>query len=78
MDNYQGYWRVIMVDECYLSRSEDDTARRADCYCILKGIFKTIEDQALKLNMLGFSDVNESERKMVYDDGTVVNSPRPH
>ncbi|KAG2179818.1 hypothetical protein INT43_003601 [Umbelopsis isabellina] len=78
MDNYDGYWRVIMVDECYLSRSDDDVARRADLYCILRGVFKTIEEQALKLNMLGYNDVNGSKRKMVYDDRTIVKSPKSY
>lgn len=67
-----------MVDECYLSRSSDDVAQREDLYCILRGIFKTMGQQVIKLNTLGFINVNRSKRKIEYDDERVVKSPKPY
>lgn len=46
MDHWKGFWRVALVDECYLPSSEDDKCSRISLYAVLCGLFKAVEQEA--------------------------------
>lgn len=43
---FQGMWRVMTVDECYLPSSTEDKESRVEAYSILKGVMEAARGEA--------------------------------
>lgn len=62
LDYFHGMWRVMMIDECYISSSNADRESRIETYCVLKGVMdavgKEAENVRMMLNSRAYNEVN--------------------
>ncbi|KAG2172406.1 hypothetical protein INT43_004948 [Umbelopsis isabellina] len=81
---FNGMWRVMMLDECFLPSSNEDKESRIEVYSILKGLMTAARTEAeligemLNSNAYGqeISSGSFSRKREKADDVFVIDSPK--